>query len=297
MRSAMTPPAIAPALTAEPGWPERPLTVIAAARVRDLPVLDIVSRKLPLMVPFKQFVVVSPDKERAVIQTRLGVRARVISENNFVPGITLDSLRGLPVEGFPRAAGWYFQQLLKLQFAFIEPEDDYYLIWDADTVPLRPMRFFDDAGCMLLTKATEHHTPYFETYRRLLGEEPNREFSFIAQHILVQKSVAREMLGNIERHIPGEGNWAWKIMRTLPEHGVNLFSEYETYGHFVKQHYPDRVRFIERLWRRDPSHKGGCAVPIERELRTASEKYEFAAYERAEKGWRRLARRFLSWCR
>src|SRR5215831_7367894 len=159
----------ATSLPPEPDWPERPLTIVAPARVRDLPVLEIVARKLPLMVPFKQFIVVSPDREREVIQTRLKDLARVIPENNFVPGVTLELLRRLPMEGFPGAAGWYFQQLLKLQFAFTEPEDDYYLIWDADTVPPRPIRFFDPAGRMLLTRATEHHAPYFETYRRLLG--------------------------------------------------------------------------------------------------------------------------------
>jgi hypothetical protein len=293
----MANPANPPSRVAESNWPERPLTLFAPARVRDLPVLEIVARKLPETVPFKQFIVVSPDKECETIQRHLGSRARVQSENNFVPSVTVEALRELCVEGFPRAAGWYFQQLLKLQYAFVEPEDDYYLIWDADTVPLRPMRFFDDSGRMLLTKADEHHRPYFDTYRRLLGEEPNREFSFIAQHILVQKSIAREMLATIERHIPGEGNWAWKIMRSLPSQGVNLFSEYETYGHYLKSHHPDRVRFIERAWRRDPSHKAGCAIPTERALQTAAEKYDFAAYERADRLWRRLLRRLIACCR
>jgi hypothetical protein len=164
------------------------------------------------------------------------------------------------------------------------------LIWDADTVPLRPMRFFDESGRMLLTKATEHHTPYFETYRRLLGEEPRREFSFIAQHILVQKSLLREMLARIEAHIPGDGNWASKIMRTLPTQGVNLFSEYETYGHYVKNHHSERVRFVERSWLRPPPSPDGCRLPTRKELARAAERYDFVAYERASHGLMRMAR-------
>src|SRR5688572_19746456 len=113
------------------------------------------------------------------------------------------------------------------------------------------MTFFDSEQRMLLTKATEHHPPYFESYRNLFGAEPNREFSFIAQHMVIQESVAREMLVRIERHIPGDGNWAWKILRSLPATGDNLFSEYETYGHFIKNHYPDRVHFVDRMWQRD----------------------------------------------
>lgn len=278
-------------------WPERPLTVLSSCRARDLPVLEIVARWLPRTVPLKEFVVVSPDAECETIQRRLGTAARVVPEDKFIPGLSMAALRELPVEGFPRAAGWYFQQLLKLQFAFVAPEDDYYLIWDADTVPLRPMRFFDASGKMLLTKATEHHRPYFETYERLLGEPARREFSFITQHILVQKSVAREMFGRIEAHVPGSGNWAWKIMRSLPPHGLNLFSEYETYGHYVKNHYPDRVAFIERAWHRPATPSGGCAVPGERQLRQAAQSYDFAAYERASPLWQRCARRAVSWWR
>lgn len=270
---------------------ERPLVVFAPCRARDLPVLEIVARWLPQTVPLKEFVVVSPDAECARIQKRLGNRARVLPENDFVPGVTLAALRSLPVEGFPPAAGWYFQQLIKLQFAFVDTADDFYLIWDADTVPLRRMRFFDEAGRMLLTRAEEHHAAYFETYRRLLGEEPNREFSFIAQHMLVQKSIAREMLERIAARIPGDDPWAWKIMRTLPSQGYSLFSEYEIYGHYVKNHYPDRVQFVNRPWWRAMTHWTGCPVPGERELRALAQQYDFAAFERASGWWRRWARR------
>ncbi|MFN3407392.1 MAG: DUF6492 family protein [Limisphaerales bacterium] len=278
-----------------PVWPERPLTVVSPCRARDLPVLEIVARRLPQTVPLKEYVVVAPDADAARMQRRLGRLARVIPENDFVPGVTVAALRPLPIQGFPVAAGWYFQQLVKLQFAFVEPEDDYFLIWDADTVPLRPLRFFDAEGRMLLTRATEHHAPYFETYRRLLGEEPNREFSFIAQHIVVQKSVCREMLEKMAARLPGNESWAWKLMRALPPSGHNLFSEYETYGHYLKNHYPERFRVVERPWWRPATHKSGCAVPTERQLRALAERYDFAAFERASVWWRRWARRAREW--
>lgn len=215
-------------------------------------------------------------------------------ENEFIPGMTIGQLRALKVPCFPRAAGWYFQQLLKLQYAFVEPADDYYLIWDADTVPLRSLRFFDSAGRMLLTKATEYHAPYFETYRRLFGEEANREFSCIAQHMLVQKSVAREMLGRIEQRVEGRGNWAWKIMKSLPETGDNLFSEFETYGHYVKNHYSERVAFVERSWLREGVRRIGGGIPSGEDLQSLAREFDFVAFERASTGWRRLARAFLA---
>ena len=104
---------------------------------------------------------------------------------------------------------------------------------------------------MLHTKASEYHMPYFETYRRLFNNEPNRDFSFIAQHMLVQKSLAREMLGKIEQFSSGKEAWPWRIMNVLPPTAdLHLFSEFETYGHYLKNHHPGRVAFVERPWRR-----------------------------------------------
>jgi hypothetical protein len=269
--------------------------VLTACIARDLPILEITARKLAEMVPLKSLHVVVRGDEMERFRSRLGSTVRLIPEDGFIPGMTLHKLQQLPLESFPKGAGWYFQQFLKLQFAFEDTADDYYLIWDADTIPLRPLRFFDCAGRMLLTKAAEYHAPYFETYRKVLGEEPRREFSFIAQHILVQKSVARAMLRQIERQLPGADNWAWKIMRVLPDHGLNLFSEYETYGHYVKQHHPDRAVFIERNWSRRGAKLAARGVPRELDLKRLAKDYDYAAFELASVGLRGLKRRAFSW--
>ena len=283
-----------PTSTRSDNLAERPLQVVTACRVRDLPVLEIAVERLRQHIPFGGVNVLAPDRDCAQIASRLRGRVKVIPENEFVPGMTIEKLQGFRLEGFPQAAGWYFQQLLKLQFAFVDPDDDYYLIWDADTVPLRPLRFFDPAGRMMLTKAEEYYPLYFQTYRSLFGSEPNREFSFIAQHMLVQKSVAREMMSRIEQRVPGTGNWAWKLMSALPSAGKNLFSEYETYGHYLKNHYPDRVVFVERPWQRTITHYTGRPIPTEKELQDLAGRYEYAAFERVYTGWRRLAYSLLT---
>lgn len=268
-----------------------PLQVVSTCRARDLPILELTARQLPQLTSCKNLFVIAPDVDCRAIQKCLGKKAQVISEKDFLPTMSIQALREFRAPGFPNGAGWYLQQFLKLQFSFFEPANDHYLIWDADTIPMRPMRFFDDQGRMLLTKADENNVSYFETYRRILGSDPNREFSFIAQHMLVQKSVAREMLAKIEQFVPGEGGWPWKIMRSLPESGrnSNLFSEYETYGHYVKNHYPERVQFITRPWLRKGARNIGRSFPSQRELIKLTQQYDYVAFERVYCGWRRLA--------
>jgi len=273
----------------------RSLSIVTTCKRRDTPILEITARQLLKLVHCHALFVIAPERDCAAIRRRLGSAAKVIAEDDFIPSMTMAGLRRLNVPNFPGigAAGWYFQQFLKLQFAFVEPADDFYLMWDADTVPLRPLRFFDDEGRMLLTKAAEHHAPYFETYRNVLGTEANSEFSLITQHMVVQKSVAREMLARIEQHVPGADTWPWKIMRSLPATGDNLFSEFETYGHYIKNFYPDRIRFISRNWRRDPRQNEGCALPTPADLAALARDYDYAAFERADRGWRLWGRRLV----
>jgi hypothetical protein len=274
---------------------ERPLQIVTTCRAYDLPVFEIAIKKIQANLPCKNLYVIAPSKDCKKMQRKLGRQAQIIPEDEFISGMNIQQLRRLAIFGFPKNAGWYFQQFLKLQFAFVEPADDFYLIWDADTIPLRPMRFFDSNGRMLLTKAMEYHAPYFETYRRLFNADPNREFSFISQHMLVQKSIAREMLEKIERQTAGNENWAWKIMRSLPPiDDLHLFSEFETYGHYVKNNHPARVAFVERVWWRFGSEFTGGKIPSERDLEKLARDYEFVSFEKAARGLRLLAKNFLN---
>ena len=275
--------------------PERTLQVVTTCRAYDLPVLEIALPRLQANLPFKNLTVIAPDRDVETIRRRLGPQVQIIPEDGFIPGMNLRQLRQLDRFGFPKNAGWYFQQFLKLQFAFTAPEDDFYLIWDADTIPLRPLRFVDAAGRMLLTQADEYHAPYFETYRRLFHAEPHREFSCIAQHMIVQKSLAREMLATIGELAAAKEPWPWTIMQALPPiANLHLFSEFETYGHYLKNFHPDRVAFVKRPWRRwfdtDP---GGGRIPTERGLEKLARDYDFVCFEKATQGWRYLAKYIL----
>lgn len=274
--------------------PERKLQVVTTCRAYDLPMLELALPRLQQFLPFKNLSVIAPNRDCEIIRRRLGATVEIIPEDGFLPGMNLRELQALPRFDFPKNAGWYFQQFLKLQFAFTAPEDDYYLIWDADTIPLRPLSFFDADGRMLLTQAEEFHAPYFETYRRLFHAEPHREFSCIAQHMLVQKSVARAMLATIAQRADSREPWPWIVMRSLPAlEDFHLFSEFETYGHYLKNNHPERVAFVARRWRRwfdvDP---GGGKIPTERDLKKLARDYDYVCFEKARSGWRYWAKLF-----
>ena len=270
-----------------------PVDVVTAARSADLRILRLALPGLRRFVPMKRLYVITAHANFDRFQRALGPEVELLDEDSMTPDLTLRQLRSLALPGLPKAAGWYLQQFDKLAFSFRPSSDDYYLIWDADTVPLRPLEFFDAEDKMCFTISGEEHPPYFDTYRKLLREEPHREFSFISQHMIVQKSIAREMLAKIEANFPGNDSWAWKIMRHLEGASTNLFSEYEMLGHFIKNHYAERAAYRKLAWLRDGALK--TAVPSPADLSRLSHQYDFVAFESRQMPLRRFVRTVRSW--
>jgi hypothetical protein len=270
--------------------------VVVTCLRRDLPKLMRAHENLLQFVPMKQMQVIAPQRDFVHFRNALGSDVVLLDENELIRGVTLQSLKVIPMARLSQGTGWYFQQLLKYQYAFLKIEDDHYLIWDADTVPLQPMQFFDAQGRMLLTKAREFTPAYFATYEKILGRPAKREFSFIAQHMLIRKSILREMLAEIEGHCPGEENWAWKIMRNLAGEGSNRFSEYETYGHYLKEKYPQAAVFRDLPWLRHGADVCGWR-PSPEALAKLGETYVYASFEESDRPYRRTGRKIRGWLR
>ncbi|RYD83007.1 MAG: hypothetical protein EOP84_08555 [Verrucomicrobiaceae bacterium] len=224
----------------------------------------------------------------ASFKNACGSQLTLWDEGDLVPGMTLPALRKLPLPFFPAGAGWYFQQFLKYGFHTVSNDDVHFLIWDADTVLLRPVEFFDISGRPIYTRAEERHPPYFETFKELFGVEMTQEFSFISQHQVINKHILREMLALIEQRSDGK-SWPWAIMDNLRGSGSNLFSEYETYGHYLKWKHPDEFALRDLSWTR---HGGGNLglPPWKPVLNHLRKQYDFAAFEASSGLPRRIVR-------
>jgi len=266
------------------------MTAVMACRKRDLTTLKVSLPYLQRNLPMKHLVLFVPDAEVGLFDRYFNGETSIIGQDTVFADMTLKQLQGSAVGGFPRTAGWYYQQLLKYSYAYSDPENDYYLIWDADTIPLRPLDFLDAEGRMIFTKSDERHAPYFRTYRRLLEEDADVEYSFISQHQIIRKSMLREMLGRIEL-IHGRP-WPWAIVGCLEPEGYNQFSEYETYGHYVKRHHPEEVSVRELPWLRNGT--GECGYPPRiGAVDGLADRYAFASFEQRDRAITRWKIRLL----
>lgn len=253
------------------------MQIVSACLARDLPVYRRTFCSLVEHLPGAEIHVITRKDDFGSFRNACGAELKLWDEGDLVPGMTLPELRKLPLPFFPVGAGWYFQQFLKYGFHTVSNDNEHFLIWDADTVLLRPLKFFDDAGRPIYTRAEERHPPYFATFKALFGVEMRQEFSFISQHQIINKRILREMLSLIEERNGGKA-WPWAIMDNLWGSGSNLFSEYETYGHYLKWRHPSDFALRDLAWTRNGGGSLGLPpwTPVLRSLRN---RYNFAAFE------------------
>jgi hypothetical protein len=254
------------------------MQIVSACIARDLPVYRITFASLREHLQDAEIHVITRKEDFHLFRDACGPGLRLWDESELLPGMTLRKLREMPLPFFPKGAGWYFQQFLKFAFVNVSNSDEHYLIWDADTVLMRPIDFFASDGRAFYTKAGENHRPYFQTFERLFGVPAEREFSFISQHQIINKKILRQMLAEIEAANPDSPDWAWAIMNNLQGEGSNLFSEYETYGHYVKWKHPETMAFRELKWTRNGERLAGYPPDATR-LGELSKEYDFAAFE------------------
>lgn len=262
--------------------------VVSVCAIQDLEVWRVTAPRVLKCIEAAEYILVCPDAQIPDFTAATPSAWRILGDDHFADGYGYGRIRDL-TKGITREnVGWLFQQFLKIN-ALVDPElndEDPVLIWDADTVPLRKVRFADGAGGFSYFWGIEHHAPYFRTLERLLGIGRQADRSFIAQCFPTKvgwvRAMTRAIAGDRGKHylqvvlegLPGEDTMARE------------FSEYETMGSWNRVHHPEAVRFMEgRHWYRHgssllgPRPSGPLAALV---LWFLSWRFDYVAFEKWE---------------
>lgn len=187
----------------------------------------------------------------------MGEQVCFLNEEEILPfskvhGIMTDQMLDiLSGKELPRGiTGWYYQQFLKMQYAYL-CQDKYYLVWDGDTIPCRPFSMFHESkNSPYFDMKMELHQEYFDTLSKLLpGMRKCIEKSFISEHMLINREIMKQLIRDIEGNPELRGDTFWeKIIRSIDAGKVQecSFSEFETYGTYTCMKYPAEYRL--RNW-------------------------------------------------
>jgi hypothetical protein len=218
----------------------------------DLPIFQ---RGYPYILknlPCKEIILIGNEKLRFAVQGM--EKVRFVNENEIVPGLTFDSVKKVKetLSGNSRRTGWYFQQFLKMGYAKV-CNDEYYLVWDSDTIPLNQISFFDEDRPYLAYRSfVSEDKCYDDAQAKLLPDEiltKKQHLSFIAEHMLFKVSYMRDFIDAIEVNSENEGSSFFeKIMHCVPRKLINLsgFSEFEAYAAYVQVFHKDFYKL--RAW-------------------------------------------------
>ena len=137
--------------------------------------------------------------------------------------------------------GWYYQQVLKLTFMynFIKLNNQKLLIWDADTIILKKIKFFDNEKSLIYGTTSEFFKAYYATNKTILGKIPKYYISSVCQFCAVTPYDLKSFLSKLSQFEPSKKNIAeWftciifeAIIKTHKDYNGSLFSEYELLGH------------------------------------------------------------------
>ncbi len=210
--------------------------------------------RLLLNLPVRNiYFVGDADVGRLVSASSLGESVRFLDENSILPFKAVHSVMaqalGEVLQGreLPKGiTGWYYQQFLKMQYACL-CEDDYYLVWDGDTIPCKPFSMFhEERDIPYLDLKAEYHKPYFDTMSKLIpGLHKCIEKSFISEHMLIDRKIMWRLIKDMEANQDIPGNTFWeKVIHAIEAEDLqsNSFSEFETYGTYVALHHPKAYR-------------------------------------------------------
>ena len=133
---------------------------------------------------------------------------------------------------FQKRLSWYYQQVLKLSKEKI-------IIWDADTVILRKIKFFDKHKSNNFGTLFEFHKAYYLTIKKIFGTLPTYFVSSLTQFAAISAEDNRILwikLNNyLKKNSMNTAEWISTIIlkSVFEEHEIyngSMFSEYELIG-------------------------------------------------------------------
>ena len=210
---------------------------------RDYPFLKKVTNYIiQNLSPENIYIITNKKKSRYISKSILNnPKCTIIDENNLIEGLDFNTVKHILAErGIHNRPGWYYQQFIKMGFSLSKfAKNDYYLSWDSDTLPLRPLEMFDTDGSPFFTMKNEFHQPYFNTMYRLIGIKKTNAKSYIAENMLFNKAIMIELIQKIESSTVDGKRWFEKIINSVDKEEELGFSEFETYGSFCLQEHPN----------------------------------------------------------
>jgi FkbM family methyltransferase len=249
--------------------------VISVCTIKDLQTWIYSSSQITKYIKAEKYEVIVPSIYVDIFK-KISPAVWVVSDEKLIsPEFDINYIEKRMPLGQKSRAGWYYQQLLKIRAAIGDENLEHkILIFDADTIPLKEIIFFQNDKPAYFY-GPENHSPYFVTIKKLLGYQKNVNFSFIAQCFPCYSSWVLKFKQHIE--ILHKKPWFDAILDCTDLSESSGFSEYESLGTYFTHNFQDAMMLNDAKWER--FGEKFCTLEKVTQDANMSLKFAFVAYE------------------
>ena len=219
-------------------------SVVSTCMARDASIWKTAAPRILDHIKSNNYVLIVPGIEIPEFKKISPAEIRIIDEECFLGGRDLGWVKRQLPSSLSARAGWYYQQLLKIDFLRSLEPGKIGVIWDADTIPLKDLKFTDDSGRLIYRLGTHRpriHEPYFALIEALLGIKRSIDQSFISQCMPARAEWVRAFCEEIENRNPN-ADWATTVLNFVNQYPTGCgFSEYESLGSFFTENFATQM--------------------------------------------------------
>ena len=267
---------------------------ISCCTARDLPVFLAALPRIERYIKPEEIVLCVPQNSDHIVEKVLQVssKVKIFFDQDLINSEFYDLLSDDLT--FGNNPGWLIQQLVKIKLAASYSDTDLVVIWDADTIPLRPISFFSQENKLKFFVGSEYYEPYFNTIKKMLNLDKIIEPSFIAQSLPAYSGWVKKFI--VEAG--GEKNWMENIL--FHSRG-NSFSEYESLGTYFFACYPNEVTINWSRWERNGFATYRKSRRIDMMISSLQNQFSFVSLEHVDRGdadyfFAKISQRFQTFC-
>ena len=175
--------------------------------------------------------------------------------------------------------GWYLQQFVKIASLRNMKNQDIFVIWDSDSVPLKKI-FFKKGKKLLFYKYNFFHQPYFDFIEKIFKIKRKVNISFISQCL----ACKGKWINNFFKYIDKNYNEAWEkvFINNINFNENSGFSEYETLGTFFYNNFQHEIKFLKNNYQRFGYSEIKTLDNFFANEKRLSKKYDFICFENWE---------------
>lgn len=207
-----------------------PITVLIPVAQKDIEMLPYVIAKVRKYVahPIQTIVILAPSIDK-IIEFCRNHNLEFLDEDIVFKRSEFDKIvASLTRPLFNRVTSWYYQQLLKLEYANHSVTENYFVI-DADVILNQPLTLINEYGYFFF----RGHYPEYEwglcSIYNLLGLKIDPSKSFVADMMIFNRRIVKQLFIDVQSYC---GMPLAKAMVFFDKKHCR-FSEYEIYGYYA----------------------------------------------------------------